>query len=638
MHYHGQASTDKRWAAGTGWLIKDDLLVTAGHCVYDWENNMGRVSHIKAYVGYKGKSSVGTSDVQCVTGEKVVTHSAWVNGRKRVHDFAIVKLRDKFAGVTPFKYNPTPLTGTKVLGIVGYPADKSSGNESGACMYEQFANVTFDLRDTENQLAYTISTYAGQSGSPVLEKGGNTLTPLATHVAGSFQMNMASPIGKTYMNPYDTIVNFFFGRTTPTPDAVRKNIEFYSVPLATSESASAPVKFIHAWNAAKEMDPNIPPTILTNGTMFQGPVVGPAASLAGAVLGYAGCVCESAVENSGRLPRTLPTRTGYSERALLAEGCLQYFLSGKGIGNMKDFVSAWRKSYEALHSQVAPIGPQLLHGVVAPGMRIALDALRQATDADTGADSDGDSESKKALVTSESSISYPDEETKAFAARLLTDTKPVPGEEAVFDILGDLINSGLKLSQTVAKLAPVGLSILSSVVGESALAADSMDEQLQDLTNRALLGQSCLDVLIRTEPKDIDEGFFDFVKDKVLHIGRAVVSTGSEVINAAVPVIASLLQAQQGGGAKAGNTSESSVDDVLNDDSGLSVDDVLGSEQKTKFKIPRDDHTHKLLTVTQGTRVDKPASARAAKKAGADGEQSVDDILFGDAGQDGVAW
>ncbi|THC89285.1 hypothetical protein EYZ11_011260 [Aspergillus tanneri] len=86
----------------------------------------------------------------------------------------------------------------------------------------------------------TISAYAAQSGSPVLERIGNTLTPLATHVAGSFQMNMARPIGKSYLNPYDNIVNFFFGSTTPTPDAVRKYIEYYSVPLATGEMPRAP--------------------------------------------------------------------------------------------------------------------------------------------------------------------------------------------------------------------------------------------------------------------------------------------------------------------------------------------------------------------------------------------------------------
>ncbi|THC89290.1 hypothetical protein EYZ11_011265 [Aspergillus tanneri] len=239
---------------------------------------------------------------------------------------------------------------------------------------------------------------------------------------------------------------------------------------------------------------------------------------------------------------------------------------------MENFVSAWRKSYEALRSQVAPTGPHLLHGMEEPAVQITLDALRQATDADTRADSNGDSESKGALVTSESSISYPDEETKALAARLLSDTKLVPDEEAVFDILGDLINSGLKLSRIVSKLAPVGLSILSSVMGESAPAADGVDGQLQELT----------------------------------------------------------------------------VDDILNDESaggdrGLSVDDVLGSEQKTKFKILEDDYTRKFLAVTQGTRANEPLSGRAAKasretgkKASADDEQSVDDVMFENVKKEGI--
>ena len=64
----------------TGWLIRPDLLVTAGHCAYDW--NLGRATEVKAYIGYNGKASVGTSNVQFRSGAKVVITGGWLRSRE----------------------------------------------------------------------------------------------------------------------------------------------------------------------------------------------------------------------------------------------------------------------------------------------------------------------------------------------------------------------------------------------------------------------------------------------------------------------------------------------------------------------------------------------------------------------------
>ena len=82
MRYERQAADDQRYAMGTGWLIRPDLLVTAGHCAYDWSQmegkGFGRAIEIKAYIGYNGKSSVGTANVQFRTGAKIVTTEGWL--------------------------------------------------------------------------------------------------------------------------------------------------------------------------------------------------------------------------------------------------------------------------------------------------------------------------------------------------------------------------------------------------------------------------------------------------------------------------------------------------------------------------------------------------------------------------------
>ncbi len=50
-----------KWQMGTGWLIRNDILVTAGHCAYDHTNDYGPVQEVKAYIGFEGKASVGKS-------------------------------------------------------------------------------------------------------------------------------------------------------------------------------------------------------------------------------------------------------------------------------------------------------------------------------------------------------------------------------------------------------------------------------------------------------------------------------------------------------------------------------------------------------------------------------------------------
>jgi V8-like Glu-specific endopeptidase len=149
-------------AAGSGWLIADDLLVTAAHCVYDHANNLGMATQIRAYVGYHGKKYVTEKDteVQLRHGEVIVTPSSWVNGKARINDFAFVKLSKPFTGVKPMPFLPTPSSGNEKLGVVGYPADKQQDDEHGALMYCCSETVAID-RSTEGLLSYKISTYPG---------------------------------------------------------------------------------------------------------------------------------------------------------------------------------------------------------------------------------------------------------------------------------------------------------------------------------------------------------------------------------------------------------------------------------------------------------------------------------------------
>jgi V8-like Glu-specific endopeptidase len=167
MRYQNQDENDPSWGMGTGWLIRDDLLVTAGHCVYDWANGYGPIVAIKAYIGYNGKASiVSDPSVQFRLGKRVTTTAEWLSSREnRNNDVAFVQLDRPFTGnLRTFSYEATPSEGVDFLGVVGYPGDKELKGERGALMYEEFTSVKFNL-DTNplHMLNYKISTFGGMS-------------------------------------------------------------------------------------------------------------------------------------------------------------------------------------------------------------------------------------------------------------------------------------------------------------------------------------------------------------------------------------------------------------------------------------------------------------------------------------------
>ena len=135
---------------GTGWLIKPDLLVTAGHCTYDWGHKLGRATEVKAYIGYKGNSSIKDPNVQFRTGKRIVTTEGWLKTRgSKPFDVGFIQVNKPFTGVIPIKYEETPHEGQLNLGVVGYPGDlvDNRTGEKGAFMYEMFLPVSLYRND-----------------------------------------------------------------------------------------------------------------------------------------------------------------------------------------------------------------------------------------------------------------------------------------------------------------------------------------------------------------------------------------------------------------------------------------------------------------------------------------------------------
>ncbi|KAF7368208.1 Serine protease [Mycena venus] len=142
------------WMMASGWLIGTDLLVTAGHVVYDKAYGCGAATQIKCYIGYNGADSVpkqgSSSDgaVQPRYGSRVVTTQSWIkDSDSRLRDVAFIKVHKPFVGdLNVFEFNNNTVSpSTALFGVVGYPGDKNFRGEFGAQLYELFNNTTYDL-------------------------------------------------------------------------------------------------------------------------------------------------------------------------------------------------------------------------------------------------------------------------------------------------------------------------------------------------------------------------------------------------------------------------------------------------------------------------------------------------------------
>jgi len=170
MRFEKQPKNDNRWAMASGWLIRPDIIVTAGHCAYDWNKSSpgGRAVSVKAYIGYHGKQFVQSSDVQFRHVKRIVTTAGWLlDGQNETTDVAFFQVDKAFTGIKPFQFVNTPLKGINNIGVVGYPADKRYNNtatgEQGAQMWEAYSKTTWDLaKSPMHTLDYQLSTYPGK--------------------------------------------------------------------------------------------------------------------------------------------------------------------------------------------------------------------------------------------------------------------------------------------------------------------------------------------------------------------------------------------------------------------------------------------------------------------------------------------
>ncbi|VZH91370.1 unnamed protein product [Fusarium fujikuroi] len=563
------------WMMGTGWLIRPDILVTAGHVVYDWGRHYGAATQIRCYIGYNGRASVKTAQVQVRHGVNVVTTSEWIEAaNNRTRDVAFVQLDRAFTGnLRTFNFVNTPMSGHKtLLGVVGYPGDKSlrdietGDEENGAQMYEEYAKNDYDIEASPRHMVeYSISTFGGQSGAPILRKANGQLVSIGTHCygGGGTDSNSGNSIGNAYGNNYENFIRLFstpstFGaygtvRTVDTqaqslnnPPSINNNSAI-ARPTDTingyGRSDGSTVVNSHSTEAGEEGFLDIFKKVANVGSKLiplASPFLGPVGGILGpAVGGLLGSLAESSMSESPDVEKN-----GTAERAILAEAALQAVLASEQTEGLTEVLGKmqriWRSNapkVDLLAPVVTPMVAQCGSGLVQQH-RAPRHTLRQGLT---------HNQPRRSLGVDFSESSLGGEEA-AFIQGLMGPTRQVAGEEGIFDWLGPVLKTAVNVAKPIATQA-IGSLIKGALGAESTVSEVSSEHEkaTKILLQRAVMADTALQALMtmpshklqQLKPINADtgdtEGIFDFIKDTVQKLGPMALDTAKQAAKAYLP-------------------------------------------------------------------------------------------------------
>ncbi|KAF4998988.1 hypothetical protein FGRMN_2787 [Fusarium graminum] len=576
--FDGDGKGKPVWMMGTGWLIRPDVLVTAGHVVYDWGRRFGAASQIRCFIGYNGRASLQTAQVQARYGVKVVSTEEWLQSSgNRTRDLAFIQVDRAFTGnLRTFNYVNTPPSGHKtLLGVVGYPGDKSlrdtetGDEEKGAQMYEEFAKNDYDLGESARHMVeYQISTFGGQSGAPILRKANGQLLSIGTHCygGGGTDSNSGNSIGAPYGNDYEAFVHLFsipstFGDigdvrivdtkavTVTIQPAANKQIAYPTNGVNGNGSLNKPYKsqstesgeegFLDIFKAVANVGSKIIP--------LASPLLGPVGGIIGpAVGGLLGSLAESEVSGSPDIKTE-----GTAERALLAEAALQAILASEHTEGLNEVVGKMERIWRVDAPKVDYLAPVVTPVVAECGQWLARDRQRLEKSRPIK-NYHGQPRRSLGFDMSESSLGG---EEAAFIQGLMGPTRQVAGEEGMFDWLGPVLKTGLNLAKPLASqaasaaLAGLGGLVKKSLGAESTSSDSSSEheEATRILLKRAVMADTALQALMTLPSHKLEkikpinpetgeaEGIFDFIKDTVQKLGPIALDTAKQAAKTYLP-------------------------------------------------------------------------------------------------------
>ncbi|KAL8685127.1 MAG: hypothetical protein Q9218_007964, partial [Villophora microphyllina] len=568
IHYEFQEQG--KWSMGTGWLVKPDVFVTAGHCSYDWGHKLGRATEVKAYIGYKGNQSIKEGHVQFQHVKRIVTTQGWLRGRgAKNFDVSFMQVQKPFTGISPIVYTETPESGEYVLGVVGYPGDlKDETTKRGRSLHTKYDLAT----QADTMLEYQIDTFGGNSGSPVLRQ--SKLDSIGVHVYGG-TFNSASVIGR-YGNPFDDYLAGFDAHIADDAlyivpvrsgnDAASGHVKMSNPTVPGNASAFRPRRGDQTSGDASTQSSAAARTLAVpqassnrprrrRGTEFNeegffdilkdalkigapiiggalemglplalGPLGAPIGALAGMALNAAGKLAESADAESFDPSEA---QRGAMERAILAEATLTAIQNMDLHPDHQESIFSDMKDYvmDAVPT-IKKVAPHVLGAMMEPALRIALSSLQNYNQ--KGAAGSEAFETPRAepfrlnIAYSGEIDQRGDRTTEAFIKGLesvMSQDQESMGDEESADAFIDIVKAGLRIGKKgLVEGAKVGLPILLDMITKRASGTESTEAgnpasttiPIEGLAKRALVGEAALQAIMKLPPHVLEEeGFFD---------------------------------------------------------------------------------------------------------------------------------
>lgn len=188
-YIYGIVQLELTWPNGgtgtcTGFMISQDALATAGHCVYN-SSKGGWVSNVKVNASRKGS----TYPFGTYNGTYFHTSQNYINGDSDF-DYGVIEVSSdlgKKTGYFGFTWQSSSYNGSTVT-VTGYPGEKIPGQwtMSGTV----YATSTY-------LLSYNVDTTGGQSGAPVYKNGN---IAVAIHIEAGSAANNGRRITESLYN------------------------------------------------------------------------------------------------------------------------------------------------------------------------------------------------------------------------------------------------------------------------------------------------------------------------------------------------------------------------------------------------------------------------------------------------------
>ncbi|KAG5748405.1 hypothetical protein H9Q70_008906 [Fusarium xylarioides] len=512
IRFEGQDPSDTRHAQATGWLIMPHLIITAAHCVYDHTHDFGKAVQVRAFVGYNGKNSADKPGVQFRRGLKVVVPKDWIISDTNCgSDVAFIKV-EGFNDIVRIAQEPTKgIVDKMLLSVVGYPCDKSLGDERGAQMYEMTKRIDCDLSKTAfNLLEHTLSFASGQSGSPVIISGESKAIGVSSYGTGT--RNTATVFrGRfgTYLSGMSTVM-FALERGPPGSEDIRYIMtDGRPEGSLTEEPLSDGKAFWAIFRKVTTIGQRIDHSVLRTGSPFLGQVGSPIAAVAGTALGVLSKLGADASTDVGSV------HVNYRQcaaRAIAAKAAMQTLIQmDPHQANGFRIFDKIEDQFPETKNVVPRVAKLITPGIIESALRISVNAQAGYEDM---------SRLYPKLPPINGSLSV---EAKMFADAFTRYTNQGDGNE-MSEFLSSIVNIGLSAGSPK-------MDGITRVIGDSELSVTDMSTHVEILCHRALIGDTALKALMAI-PLDqmMQNGLFDRFVGTVGNIGRTVIAVAPIVV------------------------------------------------------------------------------------------------------------